>query len=178
MLCDALVLLNLQTRRDKNKKAKAMTKEEFTDIMGLLVRQAREDLQRKCGLEPIFSYDNNSVQANAKLAAMNLAEENKLELPPWSPDMHKVIEHVFAVLKGKVQARLLKLNPKCLTPAQARDLVEECFFEITTQGIRADIESMPITWHIISTEEGLLSQGPDGRIYKGAGGGWAPTGHR
>jgi hypothetical protein len=170
---------HLQTIRG-NKIAKSTTKEEFTDIMKKLVEVARRELAKlDPTLKPIFSYDNNRIQKEASLAAMGITAEEKLELPPSSPDMHKVIEHVFAILKGQLQAELLKLNPAKLSAAKAQHMVKVYFMHgISKQSIQADVNSLPVTWHIISTPAGVTAKGPDGKMYRGSGGEWADTRHR
>lgn len=174
-----LVASHLQTIRG-NKIAKGTTKEEFTDIMKKLVQVAREELAKvDPNLTPIFSYDNNKIQADAKLEAMGITPEEKLELPTYSPDMHKVIEHVFGVLKGQLQAEMLKNNPSKLSTSTAQYMVKAYFMDgIHKESIQADVDSLPVTWHIISTPEGVEAVGPDGKVYRGTGGEWADTRHR
>jgi hypothetical protein len=93
--------------------------------------------------------------------------------------MHKVIEHVFAILKGQVQAEMLRNNPASLKSAAAHRIVYSYFRGgISKRSIQADVSSLPVTWHIISTPEGVLAKGPDGKMYRGTGGNWADTRHR
>jgi hypothetical protein len=174
-----LLALHLQTIKG-NKIAKSTTREEFTDIMKKLVVAAREKLANiDPKLKPIFSYDNNKIQKGASLAEMGITPEEKLELPPYSPDMHKVIEHVFAILKGQLQEEMLKNNPARMDPAVAQKMVRVYFkHNISKKSIRADVDSLPVTWHIISTLDGVFAEGPDGRMYWGTGGDWADTSHR
>jgi hypothetical protein len=49
---------------------------------------------------------------------------------------------------------------------------------ISKKSIRADVKSLPVTWHIISTLDGVCAEGPDGQMYRGTGGDWADTSHR
>jgi hypothetical protein len=177
-LC-SLLALHLQTIKTK-KIAKSTTKEEFTDIMKKLVEVAREQLAKvDPNLKPLFSFDNNKIQKYAPLDKMGITPEEKLELPPYSPDMHKVIEHVFAILKGQVQAEMLRNNPASLKSAAAHKIVEVYFKGgISKHSIQADVKSLPVTWHIISTAEGVTAEGPDGKMYRGTGGDWADTRHR
>jgi hypothetical protein len=163
-----------------DKIAKSTTKQEFTDIMKKLVKVARRKLARvDPTLKPMFSYDNNKIQKQAKLADMGISPEEKLELPAYSPDMHKVIEHVFAILKGQLQAEMLRNNPARLSPATAQHMVEVYLRHgISKEGIQKDVKSLPVTWHIICTGEGDWAVGPDGRMYRGTGGEWADTRHR
>lgn len=170
---------NTQTIRGK-KKAKSTTKEEFTDVMKVLVEYSHKLLKQVDeNLQPLFSYDNNRIQAYANMESMGISPEERLVLPPWSPDMHKVIEHTFAQLKAHLQADMLTYNPARLTAHMAHQKVLFGFMNgISKEGIRKDVESMPATWHIISSPAGVLRQGPDGRYYMGTGGEWADTGHR
>ena len=179
-MCPHLPLaLHLQTIRG-NKKAKGTTKQEFTDIMKKLVVVARQQLAKvDPNLKPIFSYDNNKIQKHAKLADMGITPEERLELPTYSPDMHKVIEHVFAILKGQLQEEMLKNNPPKMDSATAQHMVWLYFMHgISKKSIRADVKSLPVTWHIISTLDGVWAKGPDGKMYRGTGGDWADTSHR
>lgn len=174
-----VVASHLQTIKG-NKIAKGTTKEEFTDIMKKLVQVAREELAKvDPNLTPIFSYDNNKIQADAKLQDMGITPEEKLELPTYSPDMHKVIEHVFGILKGQLQAEMLRTNPSKLSARKAQRMVRAYFMGgISKESIQADVKSLPVTWHIISTPEGVEELGPDGHMHKGTGGEWADTRHR
>jgi hypothetical protein len=56
----------------------------------------------------------------------------------------------------------------------------EVYFKggISKHSIQADVKSLPVTWHIISTAEGVTAEGPDGKMYRGTGGDWADTRHR
>jgi len=74
-LAVAMACFFLQTK-DGKREARGTTQEEFEDIMAILVRHARERLA-EYGLTPLFSYDNNKIQAGARFDRMGFSPNDK-----------------------------------------------------------------------------------------------------
>jgi hypothetical protein len=173
-----LLLLYLQTKASGYQNpAKGTTTREFQDIMKIFVPDATARMQ-KYGLKPLFSWDNNRIQASASLRAMGLREEQKVPLPAYSPDMHKVIEHVFAHVKRAVQDALKQSRTRPLDADDARQLVEVCFRGATTESIMRDVLSLRETYFVIAHAKGITAVGLDGEQHTGVGGDWPPNRYR
>jgi hypothetical protein len=147
--------------------ANGTTQEEFEDIIAKAVQQAAILMP-----DAVFSWDKNKIQAGAELKRMGLAGNRVLPLSRYSPDMHKVIEHAIHQHKYIVHKQLLQPAGRQLIVREFQKLVKDSWFNIKQQGIEADVRSLPITYHIISTPKGVMSEGPDGRFYQGSGGDW------
>lgn len=129
------------------------------------------------GLQPLFSWDNNKIQANADLTAMGLQPHQKLPLAPYMPDAHKVIEHLFARLKTMVLQQLyLFPNGTIITPDFAQELVWRCFWAQPTAAIAADVASLPLTYAVIAADRPF--QWVDGSSHTGVAGAWPPKKYR
>lgn len=146
--------------------------------MAFLVSAARQVTYQQSGKLPRFSWDNNSIFKSASLERMGLQPQDKVALSEYSPDLHKPIEHTFAQLKHTVQEELLQPRSQPLTPAEAQQLVHDCFKAISTASIRKDVESLPVTYHVVAGDKGVVSQGPDGRYHVCSGGDWPARQYR
>lgn len=147
--------------------AKGTTQEEFEDIMYTAVQHADRVMPGA-----LFSWDNNTIQAGADLKRMGLTASRVLPLSRYSPDMHKVIEHAINQHKYIIHNQLMQPRARQLTTEQFQELVYDSWFKIKQAAIEADVRSLPITYHIISTDRGVMSEGPDGPFYQGSGGDW------
>lgn len=107
-------------------------------------------------------------------------------LPPYSPDLHCVIEHVF----GRIEPRLpLMCAERMLTaPGRrskldlARQVIEAAIREETTQPvIAADVRRLELVLRMVATDEDeafeVVYKGRS-RIFHGTGGNYAPKGWR
>lgn len=135
-------------------------------MMAEFMEIAEEVMMRACGgdeekfvkMEPLFSFDNWAGHNTA--AELGIMEgDNRVPLPPGSPDIHKVIEHIFnrlAYAFGKelwLYARDDDVDVYC-------DVAQKILFNMDVQSIRKDIRSLVGTYQ---------------QIIKG-GGAWAPRG--
>jgi hypothetical protein len=139
---------------------------------------ARQRTYHHSGRIARFSWDNNSIFKSADLQRMGLQPADKVALSEYSPDLHKPIEHVFAQLKHAVQEQLLQPRSQPLTAAEAQQLVYDCFMAISTESIRKDVDSLPVTYHVVAGDKGVVSQGPDGRYHMCSGGDWPARQYR
>lgn len=105
---------------------------------------------------PLFSWDNNHSQT-AKVVDKKLffhdtplasgetynIDDHKIPIPPYSPDMHRIIEHVFNRLVHNLYARIYRFPEQFKTPKDVADLLVHAFFEMTAESIAKDVEQMP-----------------------------------
>jgi hypothetical protein len=156
----------------KGNPAKKMTRDEFVDA----VKQAK-DASEACVAEfpefyskggPYYSWDNASWHQALNLEDVGLKESDKWQLPPNSPDMHKVIEHVVGRVKQQLRHKLCdNANINSSKEVQAA-FIDVFYKQISTESIRKDIESLPSTYKHI---HGKKNQG-------GSEGDWAQARYR
>jgi transposase len=166
--------LQVKTRGKKKKArvAKGTTQEEFEDVMQVLVQTAKEQLG-DLGIKDVrFQYDNNRIQAGARLERMGMDKASKLKLPKYSPDMNKPIEHVFSPLKSNIMKQLRKLEAKQLTAEKAQSIAIKCFSDLKKESIQRDIKSLPLTWQAIAADKGSSVDSGKRRLYFGTAGGY------
>jgi len=127
---------------------------------------AEEVMLRACGgdqekfvkMEPLFSFDNWAGHNTA--AELGIMEGgNRVPLPPGSPDMHKVIEHIFNRLANAF-GRELWLYAREDDVEVYCDVVQKILFSMDVRSIRKDIRSLQDTYQSIIQ----------------SGGAWAPPG--
>lgn len=160
----------LQTKVDK-KKAKGTTQEEFEDCMWHLQDRARKMLA-KHGLSPLFSYDNNRIQAGASFKRMCIKPEEKVPLAPYMPDAHRVIEHTFHNLKRMLRESIY-LDGIEATGIALQTRLMKLFLEIPVGWIAKDCAKLPLGYEMIATAKNVLFKSPTGHEYAGTGGDWA-----
>lgn len=152
----------------KRQAAKGPTGREFLDVMRVFKRGAEAiNLQAKLD-EPIYSFDNAPIHDMALLETIGIEGTDRAPLPARSPDMHKVIEHVFGTLEGAMQ-KALHADPSLCTAKQYKTLLLKLFkSNITATSVRKDIKSLKSTYDVIrkSRDEG------------GVEGGWPPSQYR
>ncbi len=154
------------------------TAEEFHAMMDLFEVKAKEvmaeashtDLQNLPDqYKPIFSYDNARIHTDKYVCAPRSEKRERALLPPRSPDMHKVIEHIFNyitnTLKGHVFPDMLAaLGSDANTqPSVFWDVVEEVLLkygERHLEGIRKDIVSLDKTYGWIIAHDGQRAPRP------------------
>jgi hypothetical protein len=101
----------LQTKGPRPHPAKGVTQEEFRDIMRGFIAAAnavaaRPEWREKTGGlgGPLYSFDGASAHWSVEaLEELGVTVDLLLPLPAKSPDMHKVIEHVFGRMKPKLR---------------------------------------------------------------------------
>jgi hypothetical protein len=79
--------------------------------------------------------------------------------PAYSPDMHKVIEHVHGTVVTAFRKQLREMVKPHTTIIQYCKMVEKLFYAITPQSVQDDIRSLEATWHeVIKCEGGYPSR--------------------
>ena len=156
--------------------ASKTTRLEFEHNVGFIAFIARQ-LMRQFGLTPLFSWDNNRIQATADLQLMGIHPWEQLPLGAYMPDAHKVIEHTFARLKAAVELRMYQLGSSVqMTPQLAQQIVAECFHQLPQQSIAADVMSLPLTYAVIANNGPFIWE--DGTQHIGVAGAWPPKKYR
>lgn len=145
--------------------AKGPTRVEFVDLMGHISSESESLAAELLCARPDhpllvlgeeWSYDNPSIH-DADLSSLGITELNRYPLPPQSGDMHKVIEHVHAILCGAMSAWVAR-NPKVTKAADLRAKMRELFFEvINPTSVSADVASLPKLWRWIKDNGGKYS---------------------
>jgi len=167
----------LQTKRDT--EAKGMVKQEFMDNMECIITKALEQGGRREGLT--FSWDRVHVNAtDAEMAQLGLELAQRLALSPYSPDMHKVIEHFIHRLKqGFFTA--LRTRPMYYHPWQMQRLLRSVFMSMPREHILADTHTLKLTYQLIAHEAGEVFDfrvGQKRQQFTGVGGNWPPHRYR
>lgn len=138
--------------------AKGPTCEEFEDVMGVVNKRALEVAVKHPAIfgtesnprAPLFSFDNPPIHQKAVLARAGIKPEQRVPLPPRSPDMHKVIEHCFGILSRAMNTSLL-CNSHIKSIGQYRAEIERLFYScITPESVQADVKSLSATYDCIA----------------------------
>ena len=152
----------------KKQAAKGPTRTEFKDVMRQFKKRA-EDINEEHGLgDPVYSFDNAPIHDMTLLEEIGIHGSDRAPLPARSPDMHKVIEHVFGTLEGAMQ-RELHINPKLSSAKQYKAVLERLFWSvITAESVRKDISSLKGTYDAIrkSRDEGGVEGGWPASMYR------------
>lgn len=114
---------------------------------------------------PIFSYDNTNLHDAADEVVGPIGSPNRAPLPPYSPDMHKVIEHSYNFLTMKLNQGILheiaeQHAEKPFPPDYWPRLVEEVYRQYTTESIRKDVRSLMDTYRDIVAHGGARCRYP------------------
>lgn len=150
--------LFLPGMQGKDKPARGTTSEEFMGHM--LGIQAATD--SKWDMVPNksewhgrhdarYSFDNPSIHEKAVPELERLGFE-RVPLPTYSPDMHKVIEHVHANIGREFRKKLIE--DASIKKEQYASILEEIFFNITQASIAKDVMSLPDTYEEIKRLQG------------------------
>ena len=138
--------------------AKGPTCEEFEDVMIVVNAKAKQVAERNpkvFGSErssrlPLFSFDNPPIHQKANLSRADVKAEQRVPLPPRSPDMHKVIEHCFGILSRAMNEKLLE-DSSIKSIDQYKAVIESLFYScITQESIQADVVSLVDTYKYIA----------------------------
>ena len=103
----------------------------------------------------IMSYDNPAIHKAAaeELEAAGFDQKDKLFLPEYSPDIHKVVEHVHGQIKQEFRRRLAK-DTRLKSPEQMVRLLKSVFNGIKAESIKKDVLSLYATFDAIIEADG------------------------
>lgn len=105
-----------------------------------------------------FSLDNASVHKAAytdptwleKHSWARRASFGEIQPPPYSPDCHKVIEHIHATITKAFKAKVDKLPHTLETVEEYWEMVKALFYEaITADSVRKDVDSLLKTYKAV-----------------------------
>lgn len=160
-LSTEIAVFDLQTRTGKI--ARAPTAKEFET---LFVKEVHPKIKEIVNANPLvfgedgwlLSMDNEKIHGTGWKQIkqeLNLDESKRLPLPAKSPDMHKVIEHVMAIIKSEFRKELGRLPNERLTAQGYCDLLKNIFDnKITKTGVMRDVESLVDTYKAIVARKG------------------------
>lgn len=176
------VYLVLLQKAGTSTPAEHTTREEFEDNMFHIIKNRRA----KAGTdEPYYlSYDNNSIQATADLTSLkhpDTGEEiplapqgHRLELPAYSHDLNKPIEHLFGTVKHRIKVELYEDWAKYKDARELQKLVYTIFHNLAQYNldrhVAADVAGLPLLRQILSTPATILFADDDGDVHVGTGG--------
>lgn len=136
-----------------------MTSDEFEDCiwdLRQLMDQVSEWMPLKRTEHWLLSIDSDAAHTGADLDGLGIwPDEHRLYLPPLSPDMHKVVEHVHGNLAKQHEAWRRSLWPNKPTPQQCIDKMEQLFYSYPVQAIQKDVDSLLATYDAIEDAAGL-----------------------
>jgi len=162
--------MNLQ-KQDTADIAKGITSEEFTDNLWLIVNK----FHARTRLWPLLSYDNAKVHKGANLAQLKYAQGeedkqvfrldnnlHKVDLPTYSPDKNRVIEHVFGDAKQRMRVQIYQGNGDYSKGPELQTAAWEVFHSLKRDAVANDTKSLPLLWRVLSTAEGTEFEFPLG----------------
>jgi hypothetical protein len=148
--------------------AKDLTKEEFRDKLRRMMWHLEYQLQSKGSsieaFRPLLSFDHNGAQEYADLEykagllppGLETTNLRRLfwPLPRYSPDCHRVIEHVFGQMSNKLHMALLD-PATSLTDSQsiAAWWVQQ-FQQLSPSSINKDVQGLPDVYKYIAEHDG------------------------
>jgi hypothetical protein len=178
-----LAALLLQTKA-KGDIAASTTAEEFEDNLWLIVH----DFKQKTQQWPVLSFDNVAIQKAVNVSCLQYAQGeegkevitldkdlNKVDLPTYSPDMNRAIEHVFGNVKPRVRGDIYSAEHDFSKPAELQRMVLKIFKDLPKGSVKADTKGLPLLWRVLSTPEGTVFEDPPGHRHVGTGGGYPPA---
>lgn len=162
--------MTLQTMQGR--PAAAMVREEMTDNLRGVIR-ALERLNKPRHRQ-LLCWDNARPNATeAELAVLGLLPQQRLLLPAYSPDMHRVIEHQMGVMKGELQKATLARDV-LHTPETLQALVRDTFSRLDRAAIAKDVASLHLAWEVVAGAKGQSVVLPSGRVQPCTAGDWLP----
>lgn len=189
----------LQTMH-KAEDAKSTTSEEFLDNLYKIVEKFQEKTKKynhEKGLgdkadDPVLCYDNNKIQRIANISTLKYEKcpdikldesKQKVDLPTYSPDMNRPIEHIFGFIKPRVRAHVYeRYEHYTSSKAGAKDLqtvvIQVLEKELVPGAVERDVAGLPLLWHVISTPRGEEYTDEKGDIHLGSEGDYPPAYYR
>jgi hypothetical protein len=159
--------------------AKQITREEFQDVMKQVVLKAKAMLATGgCRWQPLWSWDHVSLHEDIDWHVVGIDKRDRVPLGVRAPDMHKPIEHVFALLKRLLHAELYRCSYD-ITSREAQQKLKDIFYsKVKPEHVAADVASLPTVYKLVSTPCNRAVHLPDGSWKCGTGGNWVPRAYR
>lgn len=104
----------------------------------------------KNGRDLVYSYDNPKIHQSAAedLEKIGITQHDRAPLAEYSPDMHKVIEHVHSNFQ-RAFTKQLREDASIKTGKQYAQLMERVFFQLSQASIKRDVKSLKQTYEEI-----------------------------
>lgn len=100
---------------------------------------------------------------------------HKVDLPTYSPDMNRVIEHVFGEVKQRVRVAIYRGEHDFSKGSELQKVVWDTFHSLQPDAVSNDAKGLPLLWRVLSTPEGTAFEYPPGHRHVGTGGAYPPT---
>jgi hypothetical protein len=146
----------------KGVPAKGCTKMEWVDVMTRIKAAIAEKLRAlpaagdgSFGGVARYSFDNDKIHQDiAAQAQLKVGGSKRVPLPPYSHDIHRVVEHTLGRLKTAFN-KWLYSHPAALSMAQYMAALEHIFFTTQTPAIiAADVATLPSVYRAIQEAKG------------------------
>lgn len=173
----------LQKAKAPTEQAASTTREEFEDNLFHIVKAWKA----KTNDPFMLQYDNAKIQATAdikilyhphypgdKEEAIELdPSTNRIEIPPYSHDINRPIEHIFGTMKHRIREALYFEYKKYNTAAKLQTLVWDMFHShIPPQHVEKDVRGLKWLWQVLSTPFGIRFMADESCEAVGTGGNW------
>lgn len=100
---------------------------------------------------------------------------NKVDLPTYSPDMNRAIEHVFGDVKERVRVAIYRGERDFSKGAELQKVVWDTFHKLKHGAVKNDTKGLPLLWRVLSTAAGTEFEYPPHHKHVGTGGGYPPS---
>jgi hypothetical protein len=129
--------------------------------MEALEEGGKHDSTFASGVNILYSFDNANIHTCAVRAGMldfyGWTEDDRLPLPPYSPDMHRVIEHTHGTATAAFRKWLYE-NPDKRTVDDIKAGFEQVYREVNTpDAIAKDVAGLPELYSWIHANGGEMA---------------------
>lgn len=146
------------------KKAAGPTTKEFAEQVMKPMLDAAKALAKEPAHKDIFktykhcmfSYDNPKIHTGAwaMLKAMGINEDWKVPLSPYSPDLHRVIEHLHGIAEAAFK-RWMYEHPQTHSLQKYKTEFKRIFAECCKpESIAADVQGLPELYKWVAAHKG------------------------
>lgn len=177
-----MLLLLLQTAVSKRKfartqnpkdlqAAKDMTKEEFRwnfwKMLWALHYKLQQNGMSMASFQPWFSFDHNFAQDYADLRFTPGVlppgceyvpgydfTKVRVPLPKYSPDCHRVIEHIFGQLSFKLHREMYRRGSQLNSTEAIAKYVVQQFYSLSANSMQKDADGLPALYDWIIEHQG------------------------
>jgi hypothetical protein len=169
-------------RSNFTEKAKSGTLEEVFDNCKCWLKAAFEKAAQD-NTAVFVSWDNARIHNfKQRVAELGLDATKLIALPPHSPDLHQLIEHVFGRLKRALVVALYHIGWQNVTPekviAAVLSLLDNTRDTVCTPGLlQEDLKNLVNCYKIVQAPYSHLMLIND-RLWHGSAGNWPPKGFR
>lgn len=180
----ACCCVHLQTKAGK--AAKSTVAEEIADNLSLMLQR----FERITGDKPVLVMDNARIQSclpagciNSDHGDVELPPQQRVKLPPHSPDMNQPVEQSVGAVKGDVIGQVADYVQKTSKPITAADLTRmgrlasQHFAAglVFRDGVKKSVHRLPDVWAVVGADADTEVAVPGHPNLHGTAGDWAPA---